>query len=62
MIVRNKKRFTIEYQKTVEADGFDGTIDKFLYGQYDTEFMNYINDFLLSAVLRNTPPQRAALP
>jgi len=42
----------LEYQKTVEADGFDGTIDKFLYGQHDTEFMNYINDFLLSAIAK----------
>jgi len=41
----------LEYQKLVETDGFDGKIDKLLYGQHDTEFMNCINDFLLSTVI-----------
>lgn len=42
----------LEYQKMAESDSFDGTIDKFLYGQHDTELMNCINDFLLSAIAK----------
>ncbi len=40
----------LEYQKLVRTDNFNGTIDKFLYGQHDTKFMNYLNNFLLSAM------------
>lgn len=40
----------LEYQKLVGSDNFNGTINKFLYRQHDTELMNYLNNFLLSAM------------
>lgn len=40
----------LEYQKLVNTNDFDETIDKFLYRQHDNEFMNYLNNFLLTAI------------
>lgn len=40
----------IEYQSLLENDNLIDKIDKNLYAQHDTEFMNHLNNFLLTAI------------
>lgn len=39
-----------EYQSLVKSDTFTGEIDKCLYRQHDTDFMKFLNDFLLEVI------------
>lgn len=41
------------YQNKVDDDSFDEKIDKELYMEHDIEFMDYINQFFLSALSKN---------
>lgn len=40
----------LKYQSLVQNETFTGEIDKCLYRQHDTDFMKFLNDFLLESI------------
>lgn len=40
----------LEYQSLVQNETFTGEIDKYLYRQHDTNFMEFLNEFLLEVI------------